>query len=184
MREGARAIIILAIIPVFMVILATVTTSKLYVMPPLIFSLLVIFAALSTGEKPDASFSLKLDKRIAHIGEEVGGVKVEVTISRGGYGLIMIRGPPIPGTDMAEGFELVRGGTNVHVIFKGFRRVHKEYEYILKAVKRGGPTRGGGVSYIYYHPFGMIESIKENVKISEGIQVLPRVKLISSFQQA
>lgn len=42
----------------------------------------------------------------------------------------------------------------------------------------------GGVSYIYYHPFGMIESIKENVKISEGIQVLPRVKLISSFQQA
>ncbi len=174
MREIIKAMVILAMIPAFMALLATVTASRPYIMP-LIFSLLVIFAALSLSEKPRIALSLEFDKDIVHLGEEVS-VKVEVSIHEG-YGLIMIRGPPIPRTDMAEGFELVKG-TNVHVVFKGFRQVHREYEYVLRAVKRGSyPVEG--VSFVYYHPFGIVEDTEGSVKVSGVIKVLPRVKLIS-----
>ncbi len=174
MKELTKSTIILVTLPISMAILAVLTTSKWFVIP-ILFPLFVVFFILNLNEKPKVNISVEVDKKVLYVDENLR-IKLKVSVTKG-YGLILIRGPPIPKTPMAEGFELVKG-TNVHVIFKGFKDVYREFEYSLKAVKRGYYSLEG-VTYTFYHPFGVVENIKAQIRVDEKIQVLPKIKIIS-----
>ncbi|WP_243680548.1 hypothetical protein [Vulcanisaeta souniana] len=109
-----------------------------------------------------------------YVGDELH-VELNVYV-HGGFGLLVIRAPPGPGSFMAEGFE-VTSGNNVHVFFKGFSDVSRRFEYTLRAVKRG--IYGlGSIEYTYYHVFGIHEPIKGTISLEKTIQVIPRIKIV------
>ncbi|TRM89955.1 DUF58 domain-containing protein, partial [Sulfolobus sp. B1] len=168
-----KTIIILSILPIFMALVLVMTTSKWYIIA-ILFPLFIIFLALNLDERPLIHISVSVEKNVIYVGDELK-VKVNVNLEKG-FGLIIFRSPPIPKTQMAEGFELVKG-TNVHVIFKGFKRVNKDFEYTLKALKRGVYPLDK-VEYTFYHPFGAHEIIKDSINIKEEVKVLPKIKII------
>ncbi|WP_243678501.1 DUF58 domain-containing protein [Vulcanisaeta distributa] len=158
-----------------MAVIAVLTTSKLYILS-ILFPLITLVIALSLSDKPIISIILNTDKSVLYVDEELN-IELNVKV-HGGFGLLIIRAPPIPSTSMVEGFELVRGGNNVHVIFKGFGDVNRRFTYTLRAVKRGNYSLGG-IDYVYYNILGGVhEPIKGFIKLEEGVQVIPRIKIV------
>ncbi len=173
MKELNKTIIILSILPIFMALVSVMTTSKWFIIA-ILFPLFTIFLTLNLDERPLIHISVSVEKNVMYVGDELK-VKVHVSVDKG-FGLLILRSPPIPNTQMAEGFELVKG-TNVHVIFKGFKKVNKNFEYTLKALKRGIYALDK-VEYTFYHPFGIHEIIKDFIHVKEEVKVLPRIKII------
>jgi uncharacterized protein (DUF58 family) len=173
MKDSIRMVVILTAVPIFMAVIAVLTTSKWYILT-IIFPLIVITMALGLSERPRVMITLHVDKDVMYVGDELE-VRLTVNVD-GGFGLLMIRAPPIPGSSMAEGFNLVKG-TNVHIVFKGFGKVSREFNYTLRAVKRGYYSLDS-IEYVFYHGLGIHEPIKGSVKTDSSIQVLPRVKIV------
>lgn len=175
MREISRILLLLVLLPMVMAVIAVLTTSKLYILS-ILFPLITLVIALSLSDKPIISIILNTDKSVLYVDEELN-IELNVKV-HGGFGLLIIRAPPIPSTSMVEGFELVRGGNNVHVIFKGFGDVNRRFTYTLRAVKRGNYSLGG-IDYVYYNILGGVhEPIKGFIKLEEGVQVIPRIKIV------
>ncbi len=176
MREFSKILLLLIILPMIIAVAAVLTTSKLYILPPILFPpLITLVIALSLDEKPTISITLNADKSVMYVDEELN-IELNVKI-HGGFGLLIIRAPPNPDTLMAEGFELVKGN-NVHVIFKGFGDVDRRFTYVLKAVKRGGNYSLGSIDYVYYNALGIHEPIKGSIKLGGNVQVIPRIKIV------
>ncbi|BDR91293.1 DUF58 domain-containing protein [Vulcanisaeta souniana] len=173
MRDVSKIIIILALLPMIMAVMAILTVSRPYIIPAL-FPLIIIIIALGLSGKSTIRLSLGIDRDVMYVGDELH-VELNVYV-HGGFGLLVIRAPPGPGSFMAEGFE-VTSGNNVHVFFKGFSDVSRRFEYTLRAVKRG--IYGlGSIEYTYYHVFGIHEPIKGTISLEKTIQVIPRIKIV------
>ena len=173
MREFSKTLLLLMLLPMIIATIAVLTTSKPYILS-ILFPLILLVVALGLGDKPTISITLNADKSVMYVGEELN-IELNVKI-HGGFGLLIIRAPPIPDTSMAEGFELAKGN-NVHVIFKGFSDVNRKFTYVLKAVKRGNYSLGG-IDYVYYNALGIHEPIKGFIKLEESVQVIPRIKIV------
>ena len=173
MRESIEIMIILSVMPIFLAVIAVLATSKLYAIA-ITFPLLVVIIALALSERPQILINLSIDRDVMYVGDELN-VKLTVNI-HGGFGLLMIRAPPLPNSSMAEGFDLVRD-TNVHVMFKGFKDIKREFNYVLRAVKRGYYDLGS-VEYVFYNGLGIHEPIRGSIRVDRAVQVLPRIKIV------
>ncbi len=162
MREISKILLLLVLLPMVMAVIAVLTTSKLYILF-ILFPLTTLVIALSLGDKPIISITLSADKSVMYVDEELN---IELNVeAHGGFGLLIIRAPPIPSTSMVEGFELVRGN-NVHIIFKGFGDVKRRFTYTLRAVKRGNYSLGG-IDYVYYNILGGVhERLRASLNLS------------------
>ncbi|MGC8542856.1 MAG: DUF58 domain-containing protein [Vulcanisaeta sp.] len=173
MREFSRVIVVLTVLPIFMALVAVLTASRWYVLS-ILFPLIIIVIALALSGKPTINITLSLDNDVMYVNDELN-IKLKVSV-HGGFGLLLIRAPPMPDTSMSEAFELIRGN-NVHIVFKGFRNVNREYQYTLRALRRGKYMLDR-VEYTYYNALGIHEPVKYSLSISKEIQVLPRVKIV------
>ncbi|WP_243666911.1 hypothetical protein [Vulcanisaeta sp. JCM 16159] len=173
MREISKTLLLLILLPMVMAVITVLTTSKLYILS-ILFPLITLVIALSLSDKPTISITLGTDKSVLYVDEELN-IELNVDV-HGGFGLLIIRAPPIPSTSMAEGFELIKGN-NVHVIFKGFGDVNRRFTYVLRAVKRGNYSLGG-IDYIYYNILGIHEPIKGFIKLEGYVQVIPRIRIV------
>ncbi|ADY00569.1 PepX related from Caldicellulosiruptor saccharolyticus [Vulcanisaeta moutnovskia 768-28] len=173
MKETSKIPLLLVLLPIVMAAIAALTASKPYMLSVL-FPLIIIVIALSLGDKPTILLSLSTDKNVMYVDDELN-IELNVII-HGGFGLLIVRAPPIPNTSMAEGFELVKGN-NVHMVFKGFSNVNRKFTYTLRAVKRGNYSLDS-IEYTYYHMLGIHEPIKGSIKLERDVQVIPKIKIV------
>ena len=174
-KEIVRSYYLLLAIPVFVAIMAFITTAKELLMA-VVFSALMVFLALATDTELSITVSADLSRTRVFAGDEIEAwVRVRV---RGGLGLISIAMPPVSYGDSRryrEGFEVVSGKA-AQILFKGFRDVEREFKVRVKALRRG-IYEFGRVKYTYHHLFGL--RIIEG-EFDEGVRlvVMPRYRII------
>lgn len=139
------------------------------------FPIMLIVTAWLMEREPRIQPSIEVSSTRIRVGDEVE-VKVRVVI-KGGYGLVLVRAPPMPNSPEADGFELV-DGKNVHVVFKGLGDRELSFSYRLRAVRRGRYELRG-IEYTYHSILGLRPPVSGLVDVGVGVEVSPRVKLIT-----
>ena len=153
--------------------IAVISTSR-YLVIGAIFPFVLVAFLLNFNPKPLVKFSFSSDHDIAYVGDEIS-LKAKVRIEEG-FGLFFIRLPAV------DTFELEGEETNVHLVFKGFRKVEeREYDYKLKALRRG-VFRFPDISYSYYPPLSLSRSEHGAVPSDFVIKVLPKIQLLKRSQ--
>jgi len=109
-----------------------------------------------------------LSKTKCRVGDEVE-VEIHVRINKG-IGFIIIR------NELPKPFELTRGN-NIHVVFKGLRRVDRTITFAFRCTKRGEFTLPA-LDVEIYHILYMKEPIRLNVTKSIKLQILPPVSTL------
>ena len=109
-----------------------------------------------------------LSKTKCRVGDEVE-VEIHVRINKG-IGFIIIR------NELPKPFELIRGN-NIHVVFKGLRRVNRTITFAFRCTKRGEFTLPA-LDVEIYHILYMKEPIRLNVTKSVKLQILPPVSTL------
>lgn len=173
-KELTRAIALLIAMPIFAAAAMVITASRDYALA-VIYPIILTSLILTTYTRPRVSIELALDKQVMYVGDELN-VRLRLRVD-GGFGILIIRGPPAPNTESANAFELAQG-KNVYVAFKGFGGLSQEFSYKLKALRRGRYVIGG-IDYTYHHAFGISGPIKGTVNTEYLIEVLPRIKIIN-----
>ena len=178
-KEVAKSYFTLLAIPIVLSVLAFIGTAK-ELLIPVIFSVLMVALALYTGgDEPQVSIELALSRDRVFVGDEVE-VRARVRV-KGGFGLLSIALPPASYRDSrdyaryTESLEVTRGNS-VHVVFKGFRDLEREYVVRIKALRRG-KFEFGLVRYTYHHMFGM-RVIEDSWDKGLRLTVLPRYRII------
>ncbi|WP_069807237.1 DUF58 domain-containing protein [Vulcanisaeta thermophila] len=173
-KELLRATSLLVVLPLFSAVALVLTTHRELVLA-VVFPMIMASIVMLTGTNPRITTDLTIDRGVMYIGEELR-VRVRLRVI-GGFGIIMVRGPPAPNTNEADAFEL-SSGRNVIVVFKGPGTLEREFEYGLRALVRGRYDLGR-VEYTYYHAFGFSNPVRGTVTLKREVQVLPRVKIIN-----
>lgn len=174
-REITKSYYLLLSLPIFIAVFAVLTTVKELTMV-IVFSALMVFLALYTNTEPTITISLDVPKRRVFVGDVVE-VVVRVTVN-GGLGLIMLAAPPASYVDnkaYRESFKVVDGKA-AHVVFKGFKKIEREFRFKVKALKRG-VYEFGDVVYTYHHIFGLMiieNKVDNHIKLS----VVPKYRFI------
>ena len=109
-----------------------------------------------------------LSKTKCRVGDEVE-VKIHIKINNG-IGFIIIR------NELPKPFELTRGN-NIHVVFKGLRRVDRTITFAFRCTKRGEFTLPA-LDVEVYHILYMKEPLKLKVAKSVKLQILPLVSTL------
>ncbi|CCC80958.1 DUF58 domain-containing protein [Thermoproteus tenax] len=174
MREGLRLLLYLLVLPIVAGLISALTTS-IWLIPAVLFPAIAAALLLLVSAEPEVKVSYQLERNTARIDDEVKAkVRVE---ARRGFGILLVRAPPIPGTRMAEAFEVAEGN-NVFVFFKGLGPLAQEVEYKLKPVVRGRYELGA-VEYSFYNALHLHKPLEGRLQLDGEIQVLPRVKIVN-----
>jgi uncharacterized protein (DUF58 family) len=172
-KNWSRAILALIVLPIVVAVAAVLSTTP-YLVIAVLFPLLLIALLLNYNTKSTVKFFLHQEPNVVYAGDEVV-IRARVTIEQG-LGLYFIR---LPATDS---FELLDEDTNVHIIFKGPRKVEqREYVYKMKALRRG-IFKFPDISFSFYPPLNLARGEQGSVPSNIEIKVLPRVNLLKRSQ--
>lgn len=170
LTELARGFKALLAVPVALGAIAALSSNPGLLMPAFAANALLAAALLTSG-RPSVEVELRVEPERVKVGEELT-LRARVRV-KGGFGVVLLRLPPHPGTRAAEAFELV-DGTNVRVLFKGFRPALRAYEVRLRALKRGEHSLEG-VQVAYFHLLGASRPAAWSAPARVRVLVLPRV---------
>jgi uncharacterized protein (DUF58 family) len=172
-KNWSRLVLALIVLPILVAVVAVLSTSS-YLVVAVIFPLVLLALLLNYTPKPAIKFTFDGVNDVAYVGDEVS-FRAKVRIEEG-FGLFFIRLPAV------DTFELVEEETNVHLVFKGFRKVEeREYEYKMKALRRG-VFRFPPISYSYYPPLSFSRSERDEVPSNFSIKILPKIQLLKRSQ--
>jgi uncharacterized protein (DUF58 family) len=177
-KNWSRTILALIVLPIVVAPAAVLSTTP-YLVVAVLFPLIFLAMLLNYNVKPRIRFLLFREEEE----EESNAVYVNDTISirarviiEGGLGLYFVRLPSM------NSFELVDEDTNVHIIFKGLRKVEqREYVYRMKALRRG-IFRLPDITYTFYPPLGFSRGEQETFQSDMEIKVLPKISLLKRSQ--
>ncbi len=173
-KNWSRLVLALIVLPILVAIVAVLSTSS-YLVVGVIFPLVLLAFLLNYTPKPVIKFTFEGDQDVAYVGDEVN-FKAKARIEEG-FGLFFIRLPAIDTFELDEEEE-----TNVHLVFKGFRKIEeREYKYKMKALRRG-LFQFPPISYSYYPPLSFSRSEHGEVPSNFAIKILPKIQLLKRSQ--
>jgi uncharacterized protein (DUF58 family) len=161
------------VLPIVVAVAAVLSTTPTLVMGSL-FPLILIALLLNFDSKSQIQISFEAEKGVLRVGDEIS-FRAKVSVERG-FGLLFVKLPAV------DSFELLGDDeTNVHLMFKGFRKIeHRVYTYRMKALRRG-IFQFPDVSYIYYPPLSLTRTLGTSPSNVE-LRVLPKVQLLKRSQ--
>jgi uncharacterized protein (DUF58 family) len=173
-KNWSRAILALTVLPIVVAAVAVLSTSP-YLVIAVLFPLLLIALLLNYNAKPVVRFALEQEPSgVVYVGDEVT-FRAIVSMEQG-LGLYFIRLPA------SDSFELQDEDTNVHIIFKGLRKMEqREYVYKMKALRRG-IFKFPDISFAFYPPLSLSRKVEGSVPSNLEIKVLPKVNLLKRSQ--
>ena len=172
-KNWSRAILALIVLPIVVAVAAVLSTAP-YLVIAVLFPLLLIALLLNYNTKSTVKFFLHQEPNVVYVGDEVV-TRARVTIEQG-LGLYFIRLPAM------DSFELLDEDTNVHIIFKGLRKVEqREYVYKMKALRRG-IFKFPDISFSFYPLLSFARAEQGSVPSNVEIKVLPRVNVLKRSQ--
>jgi len=161
------------VLPVVIGVVAALSSNPELFLPVFFLNVLLVFGLLGR-EKPRIRVELSAEPQKVKVGEEFV-LRAKVTV-RGGFGIILVKLPPHPGTEAAQALRLLEG-TNVHLFFKGLWPINKTLEIRFQALKKGEYFLRKA-EYVYYNVFGAIRPISGAVETAGSVTVLPQIALI------
>ncbi|MGC8506212.1 MAG: DUF58 domain-containing protein [Thermoplasmata archaeon] len=123
---------------------------------------LIILYEMETN--PDIKFEIKYPDK-AYVGDTIS-ITASISIKRG-IGLFDISLPIVDSFDLLE-------GNNVHIVYKGLRYLEVEFDYKVRAMRRG-IFQVGIVSFNYFPSMGIINGISDSVDLKKEIEITPRI---------
>lgn len=172
-RNWSRLVLALIVLPILVAIVAVLSTSS-YLVVGVIFPLVLVAFLLNYNPKPLIKFTFEGEHDVAYVGDDIS-FKAKVRIEEG-FGLFFIRLPAV------DTFELGEEETNVHLVFKGFRKIEeREYTYKMKALRRG-IFQFPQISYSYYPPLSFSRSEHGEAPSNFEIKILPKIQLLKRSQ--
>lgn len=172
-KNWSRAILALIVLPIVVAVSAVLSTMSSLVIATL-FPLLLVALLLNFNAKSRITVSIEGERNVVYVGDEVS-FRATVTVEEG-FGLLFLR---LPATDS---FELMEKDTNVHILFKGFRKVEqRSYVYRMKALRRG-VFKLPDISYSYYPPLSVSHIDRGSLHSNIQIKVLPKVQILKRSQ--
>ncbi|MFG1520203.1 MAG: DUF58 domain-containing protein [Thermoplasmataceae archaeon] len=123
---------------------------------------LIIMYEMETN--PSIRFDIKIPEK-SYVGDIVE-ITVKITIDRG-IGLFDVSFP------VADSFELV-DGNNVHIVYKGFRPLEREFHYRVRGMRRG-IFQMGNISFNYFPSMGIINGLSETVDLKKELEITPKI---------
>ncbi len=160
-------------LPIVVAVAAVLSTTPTLVMGSL-FPLILIAILLNFDSKSQIQISLEAEKGVLRVGDEIS-FRAKVSVE-GGFGLLFVKLPAVDSFELLDDEE-----TNVHLMFKGFRKIeHREYNYRMKALRRG-IFQFPDISYIYYPPLSLTRTLGTSPSKVE-LRVLPKVQLLKRSQ--
>lgn len=137
----------------------------------MIFAFSISMLIIYTGKKGDFSIKYSFPQTVTV--NDVFDVNVSVEVTRG----IGIFNFYLPVYKEME----IRDGTNVHMIFKGFRKRKASYKYKIEAMRRG--VFNWKEIVVEYSPiFGKGGRFVRKIEIPQKIYVLPKISIVKRTQ--
>jgi len=130
---------------------------------PGVIALLFISIALFIIQPGGITVEREFSHSQCRVGEEIT-ITTKIKVEKG-LGLIVVR-EDVPGAFV------LKKGSNIHIFFKGLRRLEARYTYILKAVLKG-EHRFPGLRVESIHPLFAKESTIHVIEDEKVVKVLP-----------